>query len=278
MLGVFLCSDSLWSLLSSDHYETLRSLHAMDRRGIPPPPGFEDAARPSQVPDDASREALPLQVPSAVAPRLLHHVPQPSYMPHPHTQIPVRPPMIMHCCHASSWPDAREYTCAQRLEKREPAPARSRRRQLMIIPSSSLPPLLLALSRARKMLAPYLNQPHAPPFASAPSRYYGPQHHHSMMMFDRHAYPYGATRPPENALARRIGLADASGSAGSLAGAAIGVLMMKSAEPRAQQHAQPAVAPAAPCAATAAATQLAAAQAVWEAEKRTATRSVSAGE
>ena len=236
-------------------------LHAMDRRGIPPPPGFEDAARPSQVPDDASREALPLQVPSAVAPRLLHHVPQPSYMPHPHTQIPVRPPMIMHSCHAVSWPDAR-----------------SRRRQLMIIPSSSLPPLLLALSRARKMLAPYLNQPHAPPFASAPSRYYGPQHHHSMMMFDRHAYPYGATRPPENALARRIGLADASGSAGSVAGAAIGVLMMKGAEPRAQQHAQPAVAPAAPCAATAAATQLAAAQAVWEAEKRTATRSVSAGE
>ena len=68
----------------------------MARRGIPPPPGFEAAARPSRVPDDASREALPLQVPSAVAPRLLHHVHQPSYMPHPHTQIPVQPPMMMH--------------------------------------------------------------------------------------------------------------------------------------------------------------------------------------
>lgn len=128
------------------------------------------------------------------------------------------------------------------------------------------------------MLAPYLNQPQAPPLVPAPSRYYGPQQHLSMMMFDHRAYPYGAARPPENALTRGIGLADASGSAGSVAGAAIGVLMIKGAEPRMQQHAQPAVAPAAPCAATAAATQLAAAQAVWEAEKRTAARSVSAGE
>ena len=93
------------------------------------------------------------------------------------------------------------------------------------------------------MLAPYLNQPHAPPFASAPSRYYGPQHHHAMMMFDHRAYLYGAARPPEYALARGVGLQEAAGSAGSVAGAAIGVLMMKSSEP------PMAVAPAAACAA-----------------------------
>ena len=77
--------------------------------------------------------------------------------------------------------------------------------------------------------------------------YYGPQHHHAMMMFDHRAYLYGAARPPEYALARGVGLQEAAGSAGSVAGAAIGVLMMKSSEP------PMAVAPAAACAAAAAA-------------------------
>ena len=138
-------------------------------------------------------------------------------------------------------PIARERTCAQTERQRESARARALDvNDSLITPRP--PPACFCLSVcARTILSlsgpsqhalgpSYLHHHHAqPPMPLAQGGYYyGPQHlhHHAMMMFDHRAYLYGAARPPEYALARGVGLQEAAGSAGSVAGAAIGVLMM----------------------------------------------------
>ena len=92
----------------------------MHARGIPPPPGFEGVARPVRVPAGAGRQALPLQVPAlaSAAPALLHHVHQPSYLPHTHAQIPVRPPMTMHDAVRALSDRTRAYLRANRKTER----------------------------------------------------------------------------------------------------------------------------------------------------------------
>lgn len=92
----------------------------MHARGIPPPPGFEGVASPVRVPAGAGRQALPLQVPAlaSAAPALLHHVHQPSYLPHTHAQIPVRPPMTMHDAVRALSDRTRAYLRADRKTER----------------------------------------------------------------------------------------------------------------------------------------------------------------
>ena len=104
----------------------------MHARGIPPPPGFEGVARPVRVPAGAGRQALPLQVPAlaSAAPALLHHVHQPSYLPHTHAQIPVRPPMTMHDAVRALSDRTRAYLRADRKTERVCARTRFGRQRL----------------------------------------------------------------------------------------------------------------------------------------------------